>query len=36
MIPVLDHEIAGLYFAGASLCNVVAVGGADGHLAGFL
>ena len=36
VVPGLDHQIAGLDFAGARLRNVLAVGGAVGHIAGFL
>jgi len=36
VVPVLDHEIAGLDFSGARFCNVLAVVGAVGHIAGFL
>ena len=36
VVPVLDHEIAGLDFSGARFCNIFAVGGAVGHIAGFL
>ena len=36
MVPVPDHEIAGLNFSGARFCNVLAVVGAVGHIAGFL
>ena len=35
-VPGLDHEIAGLDFAGAGLGYVLAVRGAVGHIAGFL
>ena len=36
VVPGLDHEIAGLDFAGAGLGYVLAVRGAVGHIAGFL
>ena len=36
VVPGLDHQIAGLDFAGAGLGYVVAVRGAVEHLAGFL
>ena len=36
VVPVLDHEIAGLDFSGTRFCNILAVGGAVGHIAGFL
>ena len=35
VVPGLDHQIAGLEFAGARLRIVLAVGGAVGHIAGF-
>ena len=36
VVPGLDHQIAGLDFAGAGLGYVVAVRGAVEHIAGFL
>ena len=36
VVPGLDHQIAGLDFAGAGLGYVLAVRGAVGHIAGFL
>ena len=36
VVPGLDHQIAGLNFAGAGLGYVVAVRGAVEHIAGFL
>ena len=36
VVPGLDHQIAGLDFAGAGLGYVLAVRGAVGHTAGFL
>ena len=36
VVPGLDHQIAGLDFAGTGLGYVLAVRGAVGHIAGFL